>query len=215
MLTRLARLSTGRSWSVVAAAVLFAVLAGAVGGGVAENLTAGGFEDPATESERADELLAERFDTGIPNVVLVVTATGGDVDAPDAVAAGTAVVEGLAAEDGVTDVLSYWSEGNAPPLRSEDGSRALVLGRIVGDDDQVDERIEELGPALATAGDTAGDGEAVTVEVGGFAQLFHEVGVTIEEDLITAELIALPITLVLLVLVFGSLVAASLPLVAG
>jgi RND superfamily putative drug exporter len=215
MLTRLARLSTGRSWSVVVAAVLFAVLAGAVGGGVAENLTAGGFEDPATESERADELLAERFDTGVPNVVLVVTATGGDVDAPDAVAAGTAVVDGLAAEDGVTDVVSYWTEGNAPPLRSEDGSRALVLGRIVGDDDQVDERIEELGPALATAGERAGDGEAVTVEVGGFAQLFHEVGVTIEEDLITAELIALPITLVLLVLIFGSLVAASLPLVVG
>ncbi len=51
--------------------------------------------------------------------------------------------------------------------------------------------------------------------MGGFAQVFHEVGTTIEEDLFTAEMIALPITLVLLVLIFGSVVAASLPLLIG
>ena len=211
MLTRLARLSTGRSWRVVLAAVTFMVVAGAFGGGVAEDLTSGGFEDPSTESSRADEALAERFGTGTPNVVLLVTAAGGDVDAPDAVAAGTAVTDELASAAGVTDVVSYWSEGNAPPLRNDDGSRALVLGRIEGDDDEVDARIEDLGPQL----ERAGDGEAVTVDVGGFAQVFHEVGTTIEDDLLTAEMIALPITLVLLVLIFGSVVAASLPLIVG
>jgi uncharacterized membrane protein YdfJ with MMPL/SSD domain len=124
MLTRLAHLSVRRSWRVVIAAVLFVVVAGALGGGVAENLTSGGFEDPATESSRADDALAERFDTGVPNVILLVTATDGDVDAPDVAAAGQALTDELAAEAGVTDVLSYWSEGNAPPLRSEDGNRA-------------------------------------------------------------------------------------------
>ena len=211
MLTRIARLSTRRSWRVVIAAVLFVLVAGAIGGGVAENLTSGGFEDPSTESARADEALADRFGTGIPNVILLVTAQDGDVDSPAAAAAGVAVTDELAAEEGVTDVVSYWSEGNAPPLRSDDGERALVLARIEGDDDAVDARIEELGPAFQRTG----DGEAVTVEVGGFAQVFHEVGATIEEDLVTAEMIALPITLVLLVLIFGSLVAASLPLIVG
>ncbi len=211
MLTRIARLSTRRSWRVVVAAVLFVLVAGALGGGVAENLTSGGFEDPSTESARADEALADRFGTGIPNVILLVTARDGDVDSPAAAAAGVAVTDELAAEAGVTDVVSYWSEGNAPPLRSDDGERALVLARIEGDDDAVDARIEELGPAFQRTG----DGEAVTVEVGGFAQVFHEVGATIEEDLVTAEMIALPITLVLLVLIFGSLVAASLPLIVG
>jgi len=211
MLTRLAHLSVRRSWRVVIAAVLFVVVAGALGGGVAENLTSGGFEDPATESSRADDALAERFDTGVPNVILLVTATDGDVDAPEVAAAGQALTDELAAEAGVTDVLSYWSEGNAPPLRSEDGNRALVVARIEGDDDAVDERIEELGPAYQRAG----NGEPISVEVGGFAQVFHEVGTTIEEDLVTAEMIALPITLVLLVLIFGSLVAASLPLIVG
>ena len=211
MLTRLAGLSTQRSWRVVIAAVAFVLVAGAFGGGVAENLTSGGFEDPATESARADEALADRFGTGTPNVILLVTARDGDVDSPEAAAAGLALTDELAAEAGVTDVISYWSEGNAPPLRSEDGDRALVLGRIVGDDDAVNTRIEEFGPDYQRTGDD----EAVSVEVGGFAQVFHEVGATIEEDLLTAEMIALPITLVLLLLIFGSLVAASLPLIVG
>jgi RND superfamily putative drug exporter len=211
MLTRLANLATRRSRLVLVVAVLFVALAGALGGGVADSLTAGGFDDPATESARAEEVLAQKFDTGVPNLVLVASAPDGDVDSPAAAEAGQALTDELAAEPGVTDVVSYWSEGNAPPLRSDDGSRALVIARIEGDDDQVEARIEELGPRLQRSG----DGEALEVEVGGFAQVFHEVGNTIEEDLVKAEMIALPITLVLLVLIFGSVVAASLPLVIG
>jgi RND superfamily putative drug exporter len=213
MLTRFARLATRRSRGVLIAALLFVVLAGAFGGGVAENLTSGGFEDPATESARADAALADRFDTGVPNVVLLVTAPdGADVDSPAVGAAGQALTDELAGEDGVADVVSYWSEGGAPPLRNDDGTRALVIARIEGNDDQVDDRIAELGPRYERE---AGGDSAVDVQVGGFAQVFHDVGTTIEEDLVTAELIALPITLVLLVLIFGSVVAALLPLLIG
>jgi RND superfamily putative drug exporter len=217
MLTRFANVAVRRSRGVLVAALLFVVLAGAFGGGVAENLTSGGFEDPATESSRADEALAERFDTGVPNMILLVTAPeGADVDTTAVAAAGLALTTELAGEEGVTDVVSYWSEGAAPPLRNDDGTRALVLARIEGDDDLVDDRIAELGPRYQRSGDEAGAGEGgIDVEVGGFAQVFHEVGTTIEEDLLTAEMIALPITLVLLVIIFGSVVAATLPLLIG
>ena len=229
MLTRFARLATHRTRGVLVAALLFVLVGGAFGGGVAENLTSGGFEDPATESARADEALAERFDTGVPNVILLVTTPdGADVDTPAVTDAGLALTERLAAEADVTDVVSYWSEGGAPPLRNRDGTRALVIARIEGDDDAVDERIADLAPrydgragvagvGTGAAGNAAVDeGPAlVDVKVGGFAQVFHEVGTTIEEDLITAEMIALPITLVLLVLIFGSVVAATLPLLIG
>src|SRR5207248_11204843 len=50
---------------------------------------------------------------------------------------------------------------------------------------------------------------------GGFAEVFRQIGTQIEQDLRTAEMIALPITLILLILVFGSAVAASLPLTLG
>ena len=222
MLTRLARIATGRSRAVLVAAALFAVVAGVLGGGVAANLVSGGFEDPASDSARADDLLAERFDTGVPNLVLVVTAPdGSDVDDPDVVAAGQALTAELAAEAHVDDVVGYWSDGGAPPLRSDDGDRALVVARIEGTDDEADERVERLAPDYTRTADgtVGGRGDApaggITVEVGGSAPVFNEVGTTIEEDLLTAEMIALPITLVLLVLIFGSVVAASLPLLVG
>ncbi len=214
MLTRFARLSTNHARAVVIAAVVVFAVAGALGGGVADHLTSGGFDDPSSESERADDALAERFDTGVPNLLLLVTARDGDVDNPAVAAAGQALTAELAAEDGVADVVSYWSEGNAPPLRNGDGSRALVVARVEGNDDQVEDRVTELAPRYEHwAG--VGDSGAVDVELGGFAEVFHEVGDTIEEDLVRAEMIALPITLVLLILVFGSVVAASLPLVIG
>jgi putative drug exporter of the RND superfamily len=216
MLARFARLSTNHARAVIIAAVVVFAVAGALGGGVADHLTSGGFDDPSSESERADDALAERFDTGVPNLLLLVTARNGHVDDPAVAAAGQDLTEELAAEDGVADVVSYWSEGNAPPLRNDDGSRALVVARVEGNDDQVEDRVTEVAPRYEHwAGIGGGDADAVDVEVGGFAEVYHEVGDTIEEDLVRAETIALPITMVLLILVFGSVVAASLPLVIG
>jgi RND superfamily putative drug exporter len=210
MLTRFARLATNHSRAVLVVAVVFFVAAGAGGGGVAEELSSAGFEDPSSESAKAEEVLADQFDTGVPNVVLVVTAHSGDVDDPEVAAAGQAITDELAAEEDATDVVSYWSEQNAAPLRNEDGTRALVVGRIdIEDAEALNDRIEELAPVLSE------DREAVTVQVGGFAEIFREVSSTIEDDLVRSEMIALPITLILLVLIFGSVVAASLPIVVG
>ena len=207
MLSRFARLATRHSRPVLISAVLFVVLAGAFGGGVAENLTAGGFVDPATESAQAEEILDDRFDTGVPNVVLVVTARAGNVDTPAVTDAGLALTEELAAEDHVTNVVSYWSEGGAPPCAAT-GRPRLVIARIPGDDDQVEERITEPRPRYQRDG-------VIVVEVGGYAQVFHDIGETLEEDLPAGRDDRLPITLILLVVIFGSVVAATLPLIVG
>ena len=82
-------------------ALLFLVVAGAVGGGVADRLTTGGFDDPASDSFRAAEALDRGFGVGAPNLVLLVQAPDG-VDAAEAVAAGEDLTRRLAAEPGVT-----------------------------------------------------------------------------------------------------------------
>jgi len=206
---RLGHFTVRRRKLVLAATVAFMAVAGVLGGAVAEHLTSGGFEDPDAESTRAEEAIVDAFGVDDPNLVLLVTAPTGTVDDAEIAAAGQALTEELAAEPGVANVASYWSLGNAPPLRSEDSTQAMVLATIEGDDDQVDDRVEVLTEEYTR------DGTTVTVAVGGFAEVFRQVGSTIESDLTTAEMIALPITLVLLVLVFGSLVAASLPLGVG
>ena len=207
MLAALARVAIARRRLVLALAAVAFALAGAFGGGVAAELHSGGFEDPGSESARADAVLHDAFGAGVPNVVLLVRATEGTVD--DLGELGTALVEELAAEPDVDDVVSYWTLGGAPPLRSADGTVALVLARIDGDDDHVTERIADLSPALTRQGD------GYEVAVGGFAEVFRQVSESIEEDLLRAELIAVPITLVLLLFVFRSVVAALLPLAVG
>jgi RND superfamily putative drug exporter len=210
MLTRLAEFLVRRRRRVLVTAVIGFLAAGVGGGNVAEHLSGGGFEDPGAESTQATDILNDSFDQGEPNVVLLVTAEAGSVDAGDVAAAGTALTEEIGAEEGVDAAVSYWSLGSPPPLRSRDGSQALVLARIAGSDDEVDERVEEIGPKYARPANGV-----IKVEVGGMAETFRQMGSTIEADLGRAELLALPFILVLLVLVFGSVVAATLPLAVG
>jgi RND superfamily putative drug exporter len=206
---RLGRSLVVRRRPVVVVAALLFVLAGALGADVADKLSTGGFENPSADSTRAGDLLDDRFGAGEPNVVLLVQADVGTVDDPDVVAAGMAVTEELASQPNTAAVVSYWSLGNAPPLRGDDGSSALVLGRVEGSDDEVHELVETI------AEDFEGDRGPVTVGVGGRDATFAEVGRTIEDDLKLAEMIAFPITLILLLFVFRSLIAASLPLAVG
>jgi RND superfamily putative drug exporter len=199
--------------------VAFAVLLGlsaVAGSGVFSRLGGGGFDDPGAESMLAERLLEEEFGTGAPNVVLLVTAedpVDGSVavDAPAVVAAGTELTERLAGLEVIDsdDVVSYWSLGSAPPLRSEDGTRALVVGRVVGDADAVAAGIKAVHEELAETPD------AVEVSVGGSGEIFEQIGTTIEGDLARAEAIAIPATLVLLVIVFAGVLAALLPLAVG
>ncbi|HEX7166572.1 MAG TPA: MMPL family transporter [Acidimicrobiales bacterium] len=209
MLTRLAiAVVRHRRRTLLLSLVAFIAFA-AVGGGVAERLSSGGFEDPGAESTKAQKLVDDVFGAPTPNVVLLVTAKNGSVDDGATAAAGNALTQEIAAFDGVDQAASYWSLGNVPPLKSKTGDKALVLAHIAGDEDEVDARIEELSAHFTR--ETA----VVTVGVGGFAEVFRQVGLTIEHDLARAEGVALPITLLLLVFVFGSAVAAGLPLAIG
>ncbi|MGH2636777.1 MAG: MMPL family transporter, partial [Actinomycetota bacterium] len=195
---------------VVAGALGGGVVAGALGGGVFDRLSGGGFSDPDSESSRASDRLEEAFGAGEPNLVLLVTAEAGSVDEGAVAAAGVELTEELAAEPLIEQAFSYWTLGSPPPLRSGDGRQALVLARIAGDEDVVADAIEKLSPRY-----TRDDG-SITVGVGGEAEVFRQVSTQVESDLQRAEAITFPIVAILLVLVFGSAVAAGLPLaVAG
>jgi putative drug exporter of the RND superfamily len=205
MFTTLGRFAVRRRRLVLAFTALFVALSAVLGTGVFGVLQGGGFDDPSSESTTARLVLQEEYGVGDPNVVLLVTAPQG-VDDPTAVADGMLVTERLSQTEGIVEVASYWSLGNAPPLRSTDGTQALIVARITGTESEQEERYHLAYDALS------GTQGSVTVGFGGQQAIFADLGETIESDLVRAELIAIPITLVLLVLVFGGLVAAGLPL---
>jgi RND superfamily putative drug exporter len=211
MLERLGGVVFRRRWIVLAATGLLLVVAGLFGGGVYGATKSGGFTDPGAESSKADRLLAERFGAGDANLVLIVTAGSGRVDDPAVAAAGQGLTARLGADPKIAYAASYWTLGGAPPLRSAKGNRALVLARIAGDDTDAIDWLHEHRPAYEF---TAADG-TISVAVSGITAAYEEVSRTVESDLVKAERIAFPITALGLLLVFGSVVAAALPLLVG
>ena len=211
MLSRLAALGLRAPKRVLAAAGLLLVLGAVFGGPVASHLQAGGFTDPAADSTRATTLLDAKFHGGQANLVFVVTARGG-ADTPAARRAGTTITQALAKRtDWITFSQSYWTapQQSAAGLVSRDGTEGLVVAHVKGDDNQVQDRAGVL------AGELAPNHPGATVTPGGAALAYHQVNDQTKKDLQIAEAIAIPITTVALILVFGSLVAALLPLAIG
>ena len=208
MLTRLGSFIVRRRKAVVAGTAVFFVVAIVLGGGVASKLISGGFEDPGSESSRAADAIAERFGNQQPELLLLVRAKSGDVDDPAAAAAGRALTEELASEPEVEQAASYWTL-NAPPLKGTSGEQAIVLAFLRGGEQEELDAAKELSPAYTR------DTDVLHVEVGGYAEVFRQANEQISSDLVRAELIAFPITLLLLVFVFRSVIAAALPLLVG
>lgn len=192
---------------ILAVALLGTLAAGWFGLQISDRLSHQIFSQPGSEAERGETFLEQHFGVGVPNLTLIVTARAGSVDDPAAVGAAEALVARLAAEPGVADVASYWTLGRPPQLRSADGGRALVVARIPGDEKTVNHRLETLVPRY-----TGGAG-AVDVQAGGFADTLRELVEISLHQFKQAEILTVPVVLVALVFVFGSVVAAVLPVV--
>lgn len=211
MFDRLGRLVVSRPKTVIAVAMVLLIAAIGYGGHVADRLAGGGFWSASSESKHAAALLSQRFHAGKPNVVILATDTRGrSVDDPDAVAAGQSITRQLAETPGVDAVVSYWGAGTSELLRSRDGSRALVLAHIGGDELAVDKVAKNL---IENFRDTHSG--PLKLEMAGEAIAYIDVTKQLTKDLSASEMVAMPVIGLLLLVVFGSLVAAGLPLIIG
>ena len=210
MLTRLAALGIRSPKRVLGFAGLLFLLAALYGASAASHLASGGFYDTKAESWQARTTLDKTFHAGDPNLVLEVSSSAGATSA-QARAAGLRLAQTLAHKQYVTQVVSYWT---APPteargLISKDGKSGLVVARVVGDDNSAPKRAAAIyGPLVGTHG-------GVTVRAGGIIATIHTVNDLVKSDLARSEAIAIPLTVIALIWVFGSFVAALLPLVVG
>ncbi|MEU6012500.1 MMPL family transporter [Streptomyces sp. NPDC047515] len=202
------RLVTARPRLALFAALVITMLAVFAGSGVADRMGSGGWEAPDAESTYTTKALEREFPVSQPNLLLLVDSGGASVDDPAVAAEAARLTERLAGEKGITGVGSYW-QSKSPALRAEDGRQALIAARIEGDDKAMGEVLDRIAPAYR------GVHGPVDVSVGGPVAVRHEMQTIIQEDLLRAEMIALPVTLVLLVMVFGSAIAALLPLGVG
>ncbi|MFD4771156.1 MMPL family transporter [Streptomyces niveus] len=208
MFDRIAELAIRRARLVLVVAVVAVALMGAVGAGAFSVLKGGGYDDPASQSSRAGKVIEEKFG-GETNLILLVRTAEGRIDSPAADRSGQALVADLKAEKDLDNVLSYW-DTDSPDLRSEDGREAIVLAHVKGEKTEQEKRAKAI---IDTYGGQYEGG--LTIEAGGGTAVGADLSAQVPKDLILAEAIAVPLTLILLLVVFGSVVAALLPLVIG
>ena len=203
MFGRIGRFAATHARAVLAVTVLLMIGAGALGFTAFGKLqTDGGFSDPGAESSQAQDLMNAQFG-GENDVVFLMSAAAGTVDDPANKAAATALTDRLGADPTLVDFTSYFTT-QAPPMRSDDGRYAIAVAKLTDDGD-----VDNLRDAYGT------ESGPVHVLVGGPDAVGLDIGAQVGSDLALAESIAVPIILVLLVVAFGSVIAALLPLAIG
>ncbi|QIS14118.1 MMPL family transporter [Nocardia arthritidis] len=199
-------------WFLGAAAVLF-VLAAVVAAPVNSVLAAGGYQDPNSESARAQRVLLHGFDRGGQLVIIRLhSIQGADVAVdPAARAAATEILDGLSGFGFVQrPVLSLWSDpGMANALQSRDHSSGLIAASITGSDKEVETRAQVIADRFS------GTRNGIDIAAGGQPLGYQQADALAKQDLVVAEGIAVAISLLVLVWVFRGLIAAAVPVAIG
>jgi uncharacterized membrane protein YdfJ with MMPL/SSD domain len=205
---RLARACAARPWRTVGAWVLALVLAIATIVALLD-LTSEGELTSEPESERGYEAIGRHFppdpnEEYVTELILVRSASL-TVDDPAFRDKVGAVLAGVRQSGVANNAESFYSSGDES-LVSRDRTASLIPVGLRGD-------CEEGAGVLAGIVETAGDDE-YEVFLSGECSADRDLNAILDEDLKTGELyFGLPAAFVILILVFGALVAALLPLV--
>jgi len=214
VLQRIALLAIAAPKRILGVAALLLIGAAIFGFPVAGNLSAGGFQDPTSESARATSILTGTFGQGDMQLVFTVTAPDG-ANSAAARATGIAIVDHIKNDPNVADVQSAWS--SPPPaakdLLSRDGRSGVIVAGIRGGENDAQKHAQALADSVAAS--VLPQHPGVEVLPGGSAMVYSQINYQTERDLLLMESIAIPLSFCVLVWVFGGLLAAALPMLVG
>ncbi|UQN07551.1 MMPL family transporter [Deinococcus sp. QL22] len=206
---------TRRPWLVLAlwglAALLSVPFAARAPGALSAN--PGSLQD--SDGRRVINILRERFGELDTNTVLLVTRSTPPLDTPQGKAAYDQFVRGLEGVQGVTRVLRQDAQTTLP-TRAEDGVLALTVAQIPLEEGATETlgRVREYA-AKVEASQVGASGPGLSIRITGGQAIADDFTAFAESDTKRSEFAALPLTALVLLLVFGALVATGLPLVVG
>lgn len=207
-MNRWAQVVVTRSRWVLTIVLLAVLVAGAWGVGVFGKLSGMGYYDPNSEAVQVEQLIYDTFGPQAADIIAIYEAPEGrtvDDIRPDVEATLDRFYEAVPAET----VNTYWT---APPpmnqlLLSTDQRSVAVSITLGTGASSTTLTFEEALELLEAPG--------IETQLAGNTVVAVEFTDTLERDLIKAEAIAIPITLVLLVFIFGGVVAAAVPVFVG
>ena len=204
---RLAKYVISHSKTVLFGYVALIALSSIWGFQAFAGLKAGGYDNPNSDSTKVSQILEKQFDVKSPELVGILD-FGSPADETSNQLLTKRLMDELSNTDGVDKVQSYYDLGQPASLKSNDGKAVYFFGYL-------SDKQSQSKTAERIADKYSNGFEGAKVYIAGFAAVTGELNHSIERDIVTAESVAVPITIVLLLFVFGSLVAAGLPLLVG
>ncbi|HYN65205.1 MAG TPA: MMPL family transporter, partial [Candidatus Limnocylindrales bacterium] len=168
-------------------------------------LSQGGWQIPGSATEQAEALIRERFGASQERMLVIYRDDDAVATSPAFLAAVAGSLERVAADDQVDSVITYSAELPDPALVSEDGHATFAVVNLIADRAAATADAERLAALVDLP---AGMQTTIT----GVPILQQQFNAAIEDDLLQAELISLPVALIILLVVFGTVVGAGLPL---
>ena len=211
MFEKLGHLVVRRRKSMVIFFIIGILAAGGIGSMVINRMDSGGYSNPKSDSYRVYDYLHNTLKISEPNIVVVVDAGDLPVSDPAIISKATAIEAEMARVPGVTKTLSYWSSGSEKTLASTDGKAAYIL--VYGSGEAFTPESQSMGAYFQKNYDGKRDG--LTLYSGGVGVIGNAINEKISKDLSISEAISIPLTFILLVFVFGAMVASAMPLIVG
>ena len=195
--------------------VLIGVLYLGIGTQLDDRMSQEGWDDPTSDSTRAAQIEQETFgrDASGDVIVLVTSdgADGADLTDPGLMENVSSQLNAIAVgnQDAVAGMTSYFDTGQEQML-SDDGTSAFAAISLHGTEDEVLDNYRVIEDELHQI-----TVDGATVEIGGATAVAGALDSGMGDDIQRAELIGLPVVALLLLVIFGSVVAACMPLVVG
>ena len=203
MLTRLGRTLYRRRWSVLVCIIVLTALMGWYGSSVFDALGGTGVDNQQSESIRASHLLDTTFTNNASDTSIVILLSSPTLKAtdPQFEQAASRLITTLKGRREVSSLQSYYGTKDSSFV-SRDGHETFIVAVLKSEDSY-----KTVQPLLVAS--------PLQVTVGGSIVADQQFNAQLEHDLEFGEEVSLPIVLLLLVLVFGGVVAAILPLLIG
>ncbi|AKE42116.1 Transmembrane transport protein MmpL [Corynebacterium kutscheri] len=201
-----------RHRKIVPTIIIATILAlyGILGVQLADRMSQEGWDDPHSSSTMAAAIEKKTFGRDNSGDIILLFSATTDIDDSGQSEAIKNYLTTLKEDhpQQIESITSYFDNRN-PRLKSDDGTTAFAAVALHGDDEQTlkDFRIiqEDLSPQF----------EGINVQVAGATAVADALDAGMARDIQRAEIYALPAVALLLLLVFGSVVATGMPLIVG
>ena len=211
MFEKLGHVIVRRRKAMVILFIVSVLTAGTVGTMIFSRLDSGGYSNPNSDSYQVYNYLNKNLNVADPNIVVVVDSGNLPITDPTVAAKAQLLETEMAKAPGVTKVVSYWNTGGEKTLAASDGKAAYIL--VYGGGEAFTPESQEMGAYFQKNFD--GKRNGLTIYSGGVGVVGNAINKKIADDLKIAEAISIPLTFILLVMVFGAMAASAMPLLVG